>query len=100
MLLRLNGFPSIIQPPISPDKILSDAIFGGVKEYAKHQTQAWINGALEAVAQTLVDLSYSVALIGGGISILLWISGLEKAKRWTGILIMSHVLIRFLLGGI
>lgn len=69
-----------------------------MKEWAKEQTQEIIVGALEAVGIALVQASYSIALVGGGICILFWLSGWRDGNRWAGILFMMHVLIKFLFG--
>lgn len=70
-----------------------------LKAQAKEQVQEWVLGGLEALRDITVDLSYSAALVGGGICILLFLSGWKDGKRWAGILFMSNVLIRFLFGG-
>lgn len=48
-------------------------------------------------AHGLVAISYSVALVGGGILILMYVAGYRKGLRYTGILFISHVLIRYLI---
>lgn len=71
-----------------------------IKEKAKESTQEAINGVFEALGEAVVDISYSAALIGGGILILLKQVGFEHRWLKPGVLILAHVLIRFLLGGI
>jgi hypothetical protein len=70
-----------------------------IKEYAKQQVQDAVMGALEAIGQILVEASFSLALVGGGICTLLWLGGWKNGARWIGILIMAHVVIRVLIGG-
>ncbi|MCI3922511.1 hypothetical protein MO973_19960 [Paenibacillus sp. TRM 82003] len=86
-ILRIN-LPPILDAP------------EGMKGWAKEQVQEALIGALEALRDVVVDLSYSIALVGGGVCILLWISGWRDGKRWSGILLMAHILISFLLGGL
>jgi hypothetical protein len=88
-----SNSPTPFFNPLSP-------ITGSLKEWAKDQTTDVIKGILESIRDVFVDSSYSVALVGGGICILLWMGGWDNGKKWAGILLMSHVLIRFLLGGI
>lgn len=71
-----------------------------VAEWAKEQTKDAIIGGLEAIREILIEASYSIALVGGGVCILFWLSGWKSGNRWAGILFMAHVLIKFLLGGI
>lgn len=75
-------------------------IGGHIKEQAKESTQEAISGVLEALGETVVDMSYSIALIGGGILILLKQVGFEHRWLKPGVLFLLHVLIRFLLGGV
>nr|WP_231978242.1 hypothetical protein [Mycobacterium sp. E3298] len=70
-----------------------------IKEWAKEQVQEYIKGALEAVGVVLVEASYSIALLGGGISAILWVAGWKQGARYSGILLVAHVLIKVLLGG-
>lgn len=74
-------------------------VMNEIREWTKDQVQQIVLGSLDAVRDILVDLSYSVALVGSGLCILFWIVGWEGAKKWVGILMLSFVLIKFLLGG-
>ena len=69
-------------------------------EWAKEQVKEAVIGGLEGIKDILLELSYSFALVGGGICVLLWLSGWRNGNRWAGILFIAHVLVRFLLGGI
>jgi hypothetical protein len=70
-----------------------------VKESAKEQTMEIILGTLEALRDIVVELSGSIALVGGGLCILLYVAGWRDGLRWTGILSVANLLIKFLLGG-
>lgn len=78
----------------------SSLVTSPVSEWAKEQVKDSVIGGLQAVGELLLDFSYSVALVGGVVCILLWLSGWRSGNRWAGILFMAHVLIRFLLGGV
>ncbi|MCJ8010135.1 hypothetical protein MUG84_00070 [Paenibacillus sp. KQZ6P-2] len=69
-----------------------------MEEWAKEHVKALVVGALEAARELLVEFTYSIALVGGGACILLWLGGWDKGKKWAGILLMVNVLIKFLLG--
>lgn len=49
-------------------------------------------------AQYLVVASYMIALVGGGIMIIMYVAGYKKGFQWVGILLISHALIKYLLG--
>jgi len=76
--------------------ILAD--YNPVNDLIKKKVQAWINVGLDVISQYLLDMSYSIALVGGGLCILLWLAGWKDGKRWTGILFMAEILIHYLLG--
>jgi len=46
----------------------------------------------------LVGASFNLALVGGTISVLLYVAGWQKGLRCTGILVVAHTIIRTLLG--
>ncbi len=54
---------------------------------------------LQALLETTNELAYCVALVGGGVLILYAVAGSKRAWRYFGVLQMSYILIRFLLGG-
>lgn len=69
-----------------------------LKEQAQEATKEIALGILSGIKDVVVELAYSIALIGGGLSIVLHMAGWEKGKRWTGILTVSYALIKLLLG--
>lgn len=55
---------------------------------------------LQALAEVTVDLSYVVALLGGGLLIVLKVAGMERASKYFSILQVINIFIKALLGGI
>lgn len=75
-----------------------DKAQASAQDHARSMTYDVIMGTLQGIRDTLVDLSYSIALIGGGLAIILHVAGWDKGTRWAGILTVSYVLIKYLLG--
>jgi hypothetical protein len=73
---------------------LKEAFKAAISESA-HDTLAWIGAN---ISHFLLSISYSLALYGGGILIILYVAGYRKGLRYCGILFVSHILIRYLLG--
>jgi len=69
-----------------------------IRESAQHKVYDIILGILEGLRDLVVDLSYSIALIGGGLAIILHVAGYEKGKRWAGVLTVGYTLIKYVLG--
>lgn len=55
---------------------------------------------LQALLETTVELSFSIALIGGGILIMLKVAGSTRATKYFTILQISHIFIRAMFGGL
>jgi hypothetical protein len=55
----------------------------------------WI---MSGIVTNIVYVSHAVALVGGGILIILYIGGYKSALQKTGILIVSYTMIKYLLG--
>lgn len=72
---------------------------GSLREKAKEQSREWILGFLDALADVVVDLSYAVTLVGGGILLILHAVGFRHRWLKAPVLIVGHVLIKLLLGG-
>lgn len=64
------------------------------------ETKTEILGFLKGLTETVAELSYTVALIGGGILIILRVAGMTRATKYFGVLQVTHILIRSLLGGV
>lgn len=54
---------------------------------------------LKALLETTVELSFSFALVGGGLLIILGVAGMTRAFKYFGVLQVSYILFRFLFGG-
>jgi hypothetical protein len=53
-----------------------------------------------AVLDILKESSYSIALVGGGVCLLVYLlTGVRRAGKAFGVLMLAHGIIRFLLGG-
>lgn len=68
------------------------------KDSARDFIYDTVIGIIEGVRDLIVDLSYSIALIGAGLSIIFHVAGWKDGKRWAGILTVAYVLIKYLLG--
>jgi hypothetical protein len=73
---------------------------GGFQGYVKEKTYEVIMGVSEAIGELLYDLSGGLALIGGGLCIIFHVAGWRDGLRWTGVLFVSSLMIRYLLGGV
>ncbi|NOU98415.1 M23 family metallopeptidase [Paenibacillus planticolens] len=70
-----------------------------MQEHARSVVYETAIGFLKGVGDLLLDLSYTIALIGGGLCIILHVAGWEKGARWAGILAVAYVLIKFIAAG-
>ncbi|WP_211750080.1 hypothetical protein [Paenibacillus sp. Marseille-Q4541] len=89
MVITMNGIP--LTNPLNPVK-------ESIRDWSRHQATEAILGALDAVRDVLVDLSYTIALVGSGLCLLFWVAGWRDGKRWTGMLCLGYVIIKLLLG--
>lgn len=64
------------------------------------ETKQELLGFLKGLGDTVAELSYTFALIGGGLLIVLRIAGMTRATKYFYVLQVSHIFIRALLGGI
>lgn len=78
--------------------VLNNPVADGIKAQIAEATKAKILGFLSGLCSVISDLSYSIALIGGGICIVLYVAGWEKGGKWAGILTAAYALIKYLLG--
>lgn len=83
-----------------PTTPLGDHIVDTVKERLKEEsadmTKQIILGVFDGLGDILVDLIYSISLVGGGILILLKVAGYDDGYKYAGVLFVAHVLIRYL----
>lgn len=89
MIITINNIP--LTNPLTPVK-------ESIRDWSRQQATEAIMGALDAVRDVLVDLSFTIALVGSGLCLLFWVAGWQDGKRWTGMLCLGYVLIKFLLG--
>lgn len=74
-------------------------ISGYVADKTKENVKEWIYSALAAVGEVLAEIISAVALIGGGIGILMWVAGWKKGLPMTSILFVANMLIKYISGG-
>lgn len=88
---------AFVDPTGFVDKITDKAV-DSIRERASKYAYETVMGVLDALKDLAVDLSYSIALIGGGLAIILHVAGWKDGARWAGILTVSYALIKYLLG--
>lgn len=89
----VNDVPWWVLP--SPTDLISE----NFKEDAAEFFIEVIVEFLKALAVVVVDLSYSIALLGGGILLIVKVvTGFEKTGQWLSLLLLVHFLIQFILG--
>jgi hypothetical protein len=69
------------------------------KENMKEEFKEMILEFLKAVRDVVIELADVIALLGGGVFIILGAWKLKNANRWVSILFVSRILIKVLLGG-
>jgi len=69
-----------------------------MKEAFKEAIIELLKMAFSSLGHWIVGVSYSLALVGGTISVLLYVAGWAKGMRWVGILVVAHVILRTILG--
>lgn len=90
MVISINGIPL--------SNSISNPITENLRQWSKEQAIEIILGALDAAKDIVVDLSYTVTLVGSGLCLLFWVVGWQDGKRWSGILMLAYVVIKMLLG--
>jgi murein DD-endopeptidase MepM/ murein hydrolase activator NlpD len=76
-----------------------DLAMESAKENMKEEFKEMIYDFLRAVRDVVVELADIIALLGGGLFIILGAWKLKNANRWVSILFVSRILIKALLGG-
>lgn len=69
------------------------------QEHVSELTKDIIIGVADGLRDILVDLIGSIALVGGGVLIILKIAGYENGYKWAGVLFVINILVKYLLGG-
>jgi hypothetical protein len=65
---------------------------------AENMTKEIVAGIMDALRDTVLDMSYAIALIGGGLCIVFKVAGWDGGYKWAGMLAVAFVFIRYLLG--
>jgi murein DD-endopeptidase MepM/ murein hydrolase activator NlpD len=76
-----------------------DLAMESAKENMKEEFKEMIFEFLKAVRDVVIELADAIALLGGGLFIILGAWKLKNANRWVSILFVSRILIKILLGG-
>lgn len=71
-----------------------------VKEAIAEAIAETFAGAFTHVLVELMNAAYILVLIGGTICIVLYVAGWEKGMKYAGIMFVSYVILRAVLGGI
>jgi murein DD-endopeptidase MepM/ murein hydrolase activator NlpD len=69
-----------------------------VEEIMRDKTQEVLWGLAQGLQDFLLEASFAIALVGGGLCILLKVVGWDQGYKWAGILLLANTLIRYLLG--
>lgn len=77
-----------------------DARMQAIIDIKACETKQELLGFLQGLGNTVAELSYTFALIGGGLLIVLRVAGMTRATKYFYVLQVSHIFIRALLGGI
>lgn len=72
-------------------------MYDALIEEIRVQTLSTIKGVSLAIADAITQISYTAALLGGGVLIVLHVAGMQRAQRYFGILQVAHILIQGLL---
>lgn len=97
-LANISGNLTLLEKASLPFHLSS--LHGDLVEMAaKTVAEKWLLTALEVVGMFLGDIIYAVALVGGGILILLRICGYKDGYKWAGALFGVNTLVRYLFGG-
>lgn len=77
----------------------TEKIKEGAQEHFSELTKDIIYGVADGLRDILVDLIGGIALVGGGVLIILKIAGYDKGYKWAGVLFVINILVKYLLGG-
>lgn len=94
MIVKINN--NILQPSEKDFSFYNPLNYfdGTIKEWARENSQEFFIGVLQGLGDILFDMSYAIALLGGGICVLLWVAGWRDGSRWASILVVASVIIR------
>jgi hypothetical protein len=71
-----------------------------VQEHARSMVYDVFMGFIEGLEDLIMDMAYTIGLVGAGLCIIFHVAGWDKGKKWAGILTVSYVFIKFLGGGL
>lgn len=95
-----NGMEEAYSVIPSPKDLLQDHVIDPAVESAKEATIDMATGILLGLKHILVQSIDVVALFGCGMLIILGVAGWDKGYKWSSVLFVAYVFIKFLLGGL
>jgi hypothetical protein len=78
---------------------LIDSVKSRLRETTEAKTKEIALGVLDGLGDILVDAIFAITLVGGGLCIIFKVAGWDDGYKWTGILFVVFVIIKYLLGG-
>lgn len=69
-----------------------------MKEAFKEAIIELLKASLSSLGHWVTGVSYSLALVGGTISVLFYVAGWSKGMRCTGVLVVAHVILKTIFG--
>lgn len=67
--------------------------------HMSHKTEETIYGVLDGIREVLIDSIGSIALVGGGLLMILKVAGYKDGNRYASLLFVVNILVKYLLGG-
>ncbi len=71
-----------------------------VQEAVKESASSFFSNLFWSVFSGLASISYAVVLVGGAICVILYVAGWERGLRWLGVMIVIHILLKAIAGGV
>lgn len=71
-----------------------------VKEAVKESVSSFFSDLFWSVFSGLASISYAMVLVGGAICVILYVAGWERGLRWLGVMIVIHILLKAIAGGV
>ncbi|TVY07193.1 M23 family metallopeptidase [Paenibacillus cremeus] len=70
-----------------------------VQEHVRSIAYDTVMGFIKGIGDLVFDLSYAIALLGGGLAIILYVAGWRDGARWAGMLTVGYSIIKYLAAG-
>jgi hypothetical protein len=86
----------IFEPIGGLGALIGSTVKDSAKEKAKEVIYDWLGAGLEVLCEVIG----AVALIGSGVTLIMYVAGWRDGARWTGMLFTANILLKYLFGGI